>query len=98
MTRKHETRRAGGASGLDKSSFPAGSDNRDHPPNLRRTQAQSGPCSEFDPARKLFTVTLGDSKSCQIWKHRLGLTWNELVKKLSESPAGPKDGPAYTPA
>jgi hypothetical protein len=48
--------------------------------------------------RRLFAITLGDSKSCQIWKHRLGLTWNELVKKLSESPAGPKDGPAYTPA
>jgi len=52
----------------------------------------------FDPARRIITITLGDSKACAIWKHRLAQTWNQLVEKLSKSPVGSKDGAAYTPA
>lgn len=42
MSLKNETRCAGGATGLDKSSFLAGLDNRDIPPKRLPPQAQNG--------------------------------------------------------
>ena len=41
MAQTNETRRAGGAAGLDKSFFLGGSDNRDCPPKLSPPQAQN---------------------------------------------------------
>jgi hypothetical protein len=61
-------------------------------------QSQEEAARGFDPDRRIFTITLGDSKACAIWKHRLALTWNELAGNLSKSPPGLKDGPGYTPA
>jgi hypothetical protein len=38
---------------------------------------------DFDIDRRLFAITIGDSKSCRIWKSRCELTWPELAEKLS---------------
>jgi hypothetical protein len=54
--------------------------------------------AEFMAARRIITITLGDSKSCQIWEPRWEKTFDEFAEKLSVAPRGRKDGPAYTPA
>jgi len=61
-------------------------------------QSQEQAARDFDPDRRIFTITLGDSQYCTIWKYRWEKTWGEFAVKLSVSPIGSKDGPCYTPA
>jgi Protein of unknown function (DUF3987) len=61
-------------------------------------QSQEVAARDFDPDRRIFTITLGDSQYCTIWKYRWEKTWGEFAVKLSASPIGSKDGPCYTPA